>query len=112
MTVNQLYEWIESEGWKPGQTCSYDSYTKIWYKRFPDIRPGCACNLDKPGIQMSIQSWDHGPRGVGFQVEVKAEPSDGIWVELIAYSLNDKNLRKQLDIQVKKLIRAWKAVNA
>lgn len=112
-----LFEWIEQSGWRRGSSpVSGLGKSHSWYRQHPDVVPNCCCNSERPGVQIERTACDHRQYdrqyGVSFEVELVAEPDDGVWVCLTCYSLSAEQLREKLDAQVEKLIRAWKAVQA
>lgn len=109
----ELFKWLESQGWVKSTIPLAYSCDHFWYRQYKDVRPGCYGNEDKEGIQVCLKCWDassHSHSGLSFQVEITAEPDDGEWVELTAYGLCGMELRKKLDSQVQKILRAWQAV--
>jgi len=113
--LRRLDEWLHDRGWKDGYIGQIDSYSWVWYKRLASVRPTCYGNEDKPGVQVALMCWSW-PRfsgnELGFELDLTAEPDDGVWVRLKCYTLTRRNLRGQLDCQVEKLVRAWKAVQS
>jgi hypothetical protein len=104
--------WLEDDDWRPGYVSEHDSFTRVWYRRFGAVKPRCYYNQDKPGLHIALKMWDHRPQDdrIGFEVQLIAEPDDGFWVRLTAYTLILENLQEHLATQVQKLIRAWHAV--
>lgn len=110
---DEIYAWLESNGWRSEKTPAHRTCDRVWYKRHRDTFT-CQGNEDKPGVQLSLECWDW--RGklderLGFQLDITAEPKDGVWVELKAYSMSDSDIQEKLDSQVTKLVRAWEACN-
>lgn len=113
MNTADIHAWLAENDWKPGYKPEYESYDRIWYKRYRDVKPNCYCNDDKPGLQVSLKEYDHtrypNVDRVGYEVGLCAEPDDGIWIHFQCYTLTSDNLQRELESQVRKLIRAWKA---
>jgi len=115
MEIREIIDWLEEQGWKIGRKSEYETFDRVWYKRFPKVEPRCACNESKPGIQLSLKMWNHSNYqrdGYGFELELRAEPDDGVWVQLRSYGLTDSDLVDRMDSQTDKLIRAWQAVQS
>ena len=118
--LTTISDYLKENGWKIYkvdrvlETCDF-----MWLKQFKDVVPHCYCN--EKGIQLSLKCWDHRiyklnrqhsiNSRLGFELELAAEPKDGVWVKLMCYGLCDADIIEKLDSQCNKLIRAWKAIN-
>lgn len=111
-SLTEVSDWLIADGWHECRKSALDRCDRSWWKRFAEVEPRCQTNSSKPGIMIVIECFDHTQRGgyVGFQIELRAEPRDGVWVELVAYSLSLETIIDELPRQVDKLVRAWKAV--
>jgi len=109
LTMEQVEEWFNSNGWKEWKVSSIDSHDRQWFKKIPDV-PRCAGNDDKD-LQVRARLWDNRkyPYGaIGIQVDITAEPArDSGWVKLEAYAFDGLD---GIDKQIERLLVAWKAV--
>ena len=96
-----MEEWLESEGWREGYRC--------WYKIAP-ISPQCCCNKHG-GVPLALKEYAHNG-WTAYELELTAEPDDGIWVKLRAYTIAGEELQNVLQSQCDKLLRAWVACNS
>lgn len=106
-----IEEYLAADGWEVGVVDSWDTCDAIWHKRFTDALPRCCGNADKPGMQLTLRKWDHRKYGahVGYGLHLVAEPADGVWVELKAFTMTEETLLSELDRQCAKLLRMWTA---
>ena len=109
MDLAEITLWLESVGWKREENIG--EYRKCYFwKRYPDVRPTCSCNSDKPGIQIVISCAVFDLQEY-YEIDVTAECQDGTWVKLKVYSLSSSDLKKSYSEYIDKLIRSWKACN-
>lgn len=95
--------WLVDNGWseykngfKPEQRC--------FYKRF-DTPTRCACNDDKPGIQIEIAVTGD----KSFELELIGQLRDGTWLRLLNYYL-PKDVQAAVAL-IPRLLKTWEAAN-
>ena len=111
MTIDQF---MSQHGWRESssQNSAYSSKTRYWYKRFPNVTPGCQCNDDKPGVQLVVSEFVHGDH-ISYEIDITAESMTGVWMELKAYAIRGPDeLMRVLDREIIRLVKAWEALNA
>jgi hypothetical protein len=112
VTYDEVHQWLTERGWSGGVKIGLDPADWTWYRRFRDVVPNERPEDSKDGVVICVHGWDklrHGESGISFEVELRAEPADRVWVKLIVYTLRNRDLFNKLDDQCAKLIRAWQA---
>lgn len=95
--------WLAAGGWReyPNQFKS----ARCFYKHF-DTPTRCACNDDKPGMQIEISVSERD--GVeNYEMELNGEMRDGTWLKLHQWVL--PNDIKQVVALIPRLLGIWEA---
>jgi len=102
----EVVEALRADGWRGGGFTPNDDYVRRLY-RFYKTPTHCACNADKPGIQLECAVWEF-PDGCGAKIyiELVAETPDGKWpkIQIGCDSLED------MENQIPRLLAAWELI--
>ena len=95
---------LEGDGWRE-MPDAFKNYGRSFFKRFPTKSP-YRPESEKPGIQIQIvaTSWKGKESHEAFLV---GELSDGTWIELHQYALND--IEQTLALVIPRLLAVWES---
>lgn len=89
-------------------------YDHLWQKAHPEL-----LGYDGTPLSINIKAYDLttrmrtgvNPDNWGMTISIAAVPSDDVWTEVTAHNVWASELVGVLDSQIKKLTRAWVAIN-
>ena len=117
MTLEELKEWLKSEGFTTDNNylASRENRCK-WYAWRRTVLPARECETNGNKAQIIVYPWSMGidvpglkVPADGVEVELCGE-ANGIWWKLTAYSLSPKELTKRLSSIERSLVAAWNAL--
>ena len=100
MSKDKFLQQLEDQAWReyPNQ---FSPASRCFYRRF-DTPTRCACNDDKPGIQLCIAVSDR-----NFEIDLVGELPDGTWIKFQQWSMpHGYHVVKRL---VPRLLALWEA---
>lgn len=96
---------LKADGWIECQDM-FRKYATCLYKRF-DTPTRCACNDDKPGMQVCV-AVSHHDKFMSYEIDLTGELLDGSWIKLHNYSLR-QDIEKGL-ATIPKLLATWEFI--
>jgi hypothetical protein len=105
--TEQRLKLLEGDGWRQYQDVSRSVDTVALAKRFP-TEAQCACNNERPGIQVFIYLCELHHRGethTSYEIELMGELPDGTWVKLHQWAAPD-DINEGLAL-IPRLIDTW-----
>ena len=102
--MNALRSWLLENGWTTRAAESpLDTRAKVWTK----VLPGAQCSArENGGAPVEVRINDKSSV-MNTKVSIRAQKSDGVWVDFTYYDIPGGDLVGQVEGQVASLVRAW-----
>ena len=108
-------DWLIANGWSHYPRSVASDYDHLWQKAHPEL-----LGYDGVPLIINIKAYDLTnrmrvvvtPDNWSMTISISAVPSDDVWTEVVVHNVWASELVRVLDSQIKKLTRAWVAINA
>ena len=94
---------LAADGWREYPN-SFKKWARCFYKQY-DTPTHCACNDDKPGMQIEIAVSDTG----NMEMEIHGQLKDGTWLHIHNYSLPHEV--EKVTALIPRMLAVWEAAN-
>lgn len=111
--MKRYTDFLIDNGWQ--KTRNVSSTAEQSFYKIVDTKTCCQLNK-RDGIQVIINCFDFSKynqvdKPFNFEIELTAEPKDGVWINFKVYTIVGDDLFEQLDNQIEKILCAWEAIN-